>query len=670
VVDRVMQGYNGTIFCYGITGSGKTYTMSGPPPEPHGKKTTLPEQARAQGIVQRSASRIFEYIRDRSGQGEVFSVEASFLEIYSSDGVTEQLMDLLASGKGTEAKLEMRRDPLNGQAFVCSGLTSVPICSPDEMCEVLEAGRQRCTFMETSRNCHSSRSHCLFHVAIECLADKENDAPVRRGKLMLVDLAGSESLKKVVAANETDEELRRRQAIGINRVLSNLGAVVNNLNAGNQNAAGFRNSALTMLLRDCLGGSARAMLIANIGPEADWCSETFMTLGFAQKMMQVRNVEKATFIDRSQSSLVQMRQRHLECIQRLQESSNTGAEAEGKEKEEWQKLQQEVQTLNGRILTKDTVTETLEKMQAEQGKKIEELRTEMTQVMASKFADLQEQSVKELEELRQVIEDKTREGGEIVERRQRAVTEAQLDSLQGELNASVERHKAAASNAAQLRTQLSAMESRVQMLQDLQKDLMSDRDEVQKEQQALRQQVEDKFQRVVSLGGEVQQHRIEANLVLEQIEQMKAARAAEVTAAHAEREAWSMREAALKASRQAAREKLNAQRASMGDSTKAAQEGHRASLDELRGNLARLEAQATVEQKQLRDAQAAQAALEAEVSECQEREASYRAQVMDEQQLYEDDLQQVNASVEELTVMLQDLQGSIMQATTRKSTKK
>ncbi|CAE7449567.1 FLA10 [Symbiodinium necroappetens] len=161
VVDRVMEGYNGVVFCYGITGSGKTHTMSGPPKEPLAKQVKDPAPpeviAAQQGIVQRAAKRIFEFIRDRSALGEIFTVEASFLEIYSPDGVRENLIDLLAS-KADEAKLEVKQDALVGhKAFMCEGLKSVPIRSPDEMRQVLEGGRRRCTYMETSRNCVSSR---------------------------------------------------------------------------------------------------------------------------------------------------------------------------------------------------------------------------------------------------------------------------------------------------------------------------------------------------------------------------------------------------------------------------------------------------------------------------------------------------------------------------------
>merc|ERR550514_2614701 len=119
--------------------------------------------------------------------------------------------------------------------------------------------------METTRNCRSSRSHCLFQIAIESMqtgAEGLEGQAVRRGKLVLVDLAGSESLKRVQAMCEENEALRRRQAIGVNKVLTTLGVVVNNLNLGL--SAGHQGSSLTMLLKDCLGGNARALLIANV----------------------------------------------------------------------------------------------------------------------------------------------------------------------------------------------------------------------------------------------------------------------------------------------------------------------------------------------------------------------------------------------------------------------
>merc|ERR550532_2597686 len=195
----------------------------------------------AAGIVQRASRRIFEYIRDRSAKGEVFMVEASFLEVYSPDGTREQLIDLLSD---TDRRLEVKQDPKNPDNFTCENLRRVPIRTPDEMCDLLATGRQRCKFMETNANCMSSRSHCLFMLTVESLMPSKsgNDPQVQRGKLMLVDLAGSESLKRGSAANEADEELRRKQAIGIGRVLNSLGTIVHNINTGS--STGNRDSAL------------------------------------------------------------------------------------------------------------------------------------------------------------------------------------------------------------------------------------------------------------------------------------------------------------------------------------------------------------------------------------------------------------------------------------------
>eukprot|EP00418_Pyrodinium_bahamense_P064872 CAMPEP_0179080986 /NCGR_PEP_ID=MMETSP0796-20121207/36433_1 /TAXON_ID=73915 /ORGANISM="Pyrodinium bahamense, Strain pbaha01" /LENGTH=783 /DNA_ID=CAMNT_0020778355 /DNA_START=57 /DNA_END=2408 /DNA_ORIENTATION=- len=667
VVDRVMEGYNGTIFCYGITGSGKSYTMSGLAVEQCDKGTHEATVIQSQGIVQRAATRIFEFIRDRSEQGQVFSVEASFLEIYSNDGVSETLVDLLVEGGKNgkcEAALEIHQDPLNKQAFVCEGLNRVPIGSPDEMCKLLDVGRRRCTFMETSRNCLSSRSHCLFIVTVECLADHQASVPtsVRRGKLVLVDLAGSESLKKVMAANDDNESLRRRQAIGINRVLSHLGTVVNNLNAGS-NAVGYRNSALTMLLRDCLGGAACALLVANIGPEAEWCSETFMTLTFAQKMLQVRNVEKQTFVDQSQSTLLRMRQRHQECIERLKESAQVN-NSEMKD-EEWQKLQSEVKELNGRLLTKSNVTVTLERLQEEQKRKMDELRDEMTQAMANQFATLQEQSLRDFDELRQVIELKTREGGEIVERQWRASAEAQLKTLQAELETSLARGKAAIGDVAQLRVQLGAAEEKVQLLQELQQDVARERADLDQERRSLQQQADEQRQRFLSLDCEANKYRVEANVMSGRIAELKEKCTDDAAAAHAEREAWTAREGELRATLQSKREKLDAERSQARERATGTLAEHRDVVDKLRGQIMRLEAEGAVQQKQLEDAQHTQTLLEEAVREVQERGAALQHQLEEDAQLYDEELEEANHSVQELIRMLDEVQGSIIKVTSK-----
>lgn len=551
VVDRVMEGYNGVVFCYGITGSGKTHTMSGPPKEPLAKQVKDPAPpeviAAQQGIVQRAAKRIFEFIRDRSALGEIFTVEASFLEIYSPDGVRENLIDLLAS-KADEAKLEVKQDALVGhKAFMCEGLKSVPIRSPDEMRQVLEGGRRRCTYMETSRNCVSSRSHCLFTVVIESTSSssiRDTDPDVRRGKLVLVDLAGSESLKKVMAVQEANEELRRKQAIGINKVLTHLGAVVNNLNAGYENSTGFRNSALTMLLRDCLGGGARALLVANIGPEADWSSETAMTLRFAQKMMKVKNVEQKVVIDASQSNLVQMRKRHQACLARLQQHAAEEAE---QDLEERAALDKEIEELNQRLLTKESASDILEKMQQEQTRKMEEFRTHVTENMAKQFADIQEESQQQIAGLKEVIEAKAKEGVKLLEQQHSESREARCSVLEAEIQSTELVCRAAQEEAAELRVRLAAAQQKADTLQELQSDLAKQRSDSEAEKLQLKQQAEEQGQRLAQLEREMDRFRVEADVRKEEKLRLEAERAADTTAADQERRAWQEREAELQA---------------------------------------------------------------------------------------------------------------------------
>jgi len=667
VVDKVMDGYNGTIFCYGITGSGKSYTMSGRTLGKDEKNLPPDVQAETEGIVQRASKRIFEFIRDRGKQGDVFSVETSFLEIYSGDGITETLIDLLADLKKGEAKLEMRMDPLNKQAFVCDGLRSVQISGPEELCNALESGRRRCVTMETTRNCQSSRSHCIFQITVECLSDKSNDTSVRRGKLMLVDLAGSESLKRVTAATDGDEALRRKQAIGINRVLSHLGAVVNNLNSGNDNGTGFRNSALTMLLRDCLGGSARALLIANIGPEIEWCAETYMTLTFAQKMMQVRNTEKVTVVDQTHSTLLQLRSRHEECIKALQEGppENGNDQPSAKQLQDFKKMQDEAKELGAKLLTKSSATEALDRWQEEHKKKMEAFREEIQQDLSKAFATVQEESHKEWEEIRQVIDTKARESDEIAERVRNERDEAELKKIQDELDACLEKTKTAVGDVAQLKQAFTLSDQRVHMLNDLQEDTLRERYAREEEKRNLQTQTIEQTNRLLALDGELQRYRAEASVITFQITELQRSRESEEAAVREERGRWQRQEAELKAQVQETREKATAERARVDQLVRSAELEHRQTAEDLRGTIVRLEAQDVFQRKQLEEANEMVDELEASVEDARNREVAMEHELEDERSLAQEDLHEANRKINELLEMLHEMQEHIIQSKKR-----
>lgn len=411
VVDKVLDGYSGTIFCYGITGSGKTYTLTGPA-EPPSAQSDKAEQrsdtgarSKTTGIAQRSASRIFDFVRDRAQHGEVFSVEVSFLEV-CPDGNREILVDLLAEDGAAPGKLEIRHDPLNPKAFICEGLKRELVTSPEEIWKFLACGRRRAAVMETTRNQSSSRSHRMFSIIVESFdtatSSETSGQCVRRGKLLLVDLAGSESVKEVRAVDESFEDTRRKQAIGINRALAHLGTVVRNLNAGFESGcAGFRQSALTMLLKDCMGGNARALLVATVGAEIEYVNETCKTLTFAQRMMQIKNVEHAQYVEGSSSTLLQMRRRQLECLRRIREQQEVT--------EEGTRLQKEVAELDNKIISKKNVQESHVGNLPQSQQKMDEFRDGLSKAVSTEFAALQEHTRNDMQVFKQILEEKLRE---------------------------------------------------------------------------------------------------------------------------------------------------------------------------------------------------------------------------------------------------------------------
>jgi len=654
VVERTMEGYNGTIFCYGVTGSGKTYTMSGPP-EDIGIRQRDPASV---GIVQRVSRRIFEYIRDRSSKGEVFVVEASFLEIYSADGQREQLIDLLSDD---ERKLEVKQDPLNRSSFVCEGLKRVGIRSPDEMREALYKGQQRCTFMETSKNCSSSRSHCLFMLTVECLIEQPGagEPIVQRGKLMLVDLAGSESIKKVQAANDVDEDLRKKQAIGINRVLSSLGTVVNNMNIGL--AGGYRDSALTMLLRDCLGGNSRALLIACIGPELDTCDETAKTLNFAQQMMAVRNVAIVNRVDQEHSALLSMRQRHLDCIRILQEKTN---DARDEESEERKRIQKEMEDLNTRLLTKDSAEETLKGMRDEQFQKIDEMREEMTKAMTAELAKMREKSFQDLENLKQSVERHVTNLDDTHHQRHTEEHQVHITKMQAELQEALRSQKAIDEEAAGLRIRLAAAEERAKMLQARQEEVRKERAFFDEERRSLRQQSEQQWQKLTSVEGDLQKFKAEAEVRRSELGKLNGKRAEDAEAARRERDSWRLMEQDLQHEIATLHQNLEQAKRDTDVQALTVEGQRREACTQLRLQIERLEIEAAQRSEQLNSARQLQAELEAEREDAKLREQDLRQIGAMELKQCQDELDEAKQREQELMAMLHEIQDGIIAAST------
>lgn len=264
-VDEALAGYNCTVFAYGQTGTGKTYTMQG---------ELSPEHEMA-GIIPRSVRYIFDSLQAMKGE---YSVKVSFLQIYN-----EELKDLLEPLD--QKKLRLMEDPKRGGIY-CQNLLEVTTTTAEHVFELLETGvKNRITF-ETLMNENSSRSHSIFTVRIHC---KENSAAtagddlLRIGQLNLVDLAGSECVGRSGARNA-----RAREAGSINQSLLTLGRVITAL-VDNHPHIPYRDSKLTRLLQESLGGRAKTTIIATLAPCADSVDETMSTLEYAYRAKSIKN---------------------------------------------------------------------------------------------------------------------------------------------------------------------------------------------------------------------------------------------------------------------------------------------------------------------------------------------------------------------------------------------
>eukprot|EP00742_Colponemidia_sp_Colp-10_P004246 GILJ01004530.1.p1 GENE.GILJ01004530.1~~GILJ01004530.1.p1 ORF type:complete len:795 (-),score=178.48 GILJ01004530.1:126-2510(-) len=263
IVESVLQGYNGTIFAYGQTGTGKTHTMEG--------KDSPPE---LKGVIPRAFDHIFDAIQTTTNKQ--FLVRASFLEIYN-----EEIRDLLA--KNPKNKLELKENPESG--VYVKDLSSFVVKSVEEMKQVMLAGRKNRSVGGTLMNQDSSRSHSIFTVTVETSEtgpDGENH--IRVGKLNMVDLAGSERQSKTGATGD-----RLKEATKINLSLSSLGHVISALVDSKSSHIPYRDSKLTRLLQDSLGGNTKTVMVANIGPADYNYDETLSTLRYAQRAKSIKN---------------------------------------------------------------------------------------------------------------------------------------------------------------------------------------------------------------------------------------------------------------------------------------------------------------------------------------------------------------------------------------------
>ena len=305
IVDSVLEGYNGTIFAYGQTGTGKTFTQS--------------------GIMENCFNHIFDFI-SRSEKDTQFLVRASYYEIYNED-----IRDLLK--KSTSSKgLELKESGHN--SVYVKNLSCYVVNNVGELLKLKLLGEKQRAVASTNMNLRSSRSHTVFTMTIEMIKEvlretkdnKENDVQdenttsnvsskkgsLRVGKLNLVDLAGSERQSKTGTTGD-----RLKEASKINLSLTSLSLVISALTDSKATHVPYRNSKLTRILSDSLGGNSKTLLIACIGPCKTNLDESMSTLRFASTAKKIKNKavinedSKDTLLRKFQDQIMELR-RQLE----------------------------------------------------------------------------------------------------------------------------------------------------------------------------------------------------------------------------------------------------------------------------------------------------------------------------------------------------------------------
>ena len=285
VVEEVLEGFNCTIFAYGQTGTGKTHTMEGyhdwDDASSDSFADSMPSNA---GVIPRAMSHIFAHLK---AKGVEHSVKCTFLELYN-----EEITDLLAVSDLVEGTVEAAnakapKHPLmeDGKGGVAvKGLEEVTVANPEEIFDHIRRGSAKRRTAETLMNKQSSRSHSVFSVTVHTKeSTPDGEDVIRCGKLNLVDLAGSENISRSGAVDK-----RAREAGEINKSLLTLGRVIAALVSGGGHVP-YRDSKLTRLLRDALGGKSKTCVIATVSPAAHSAEETLQTLEYAHRAKSIKN---------------------------------------------------------------------------------------------------------------------------------------------------------------------------------------------------------------------------------------------------------------------------------------------------------------------------------------------------------------------------------------------
>ncbi|XP_063697158.1 kinesin-like protein KIF3A [Culicoides brevitarsis] len=368
IVDKVLEGYNGTILAYGQTGTGKTYTMSGNPDSPQTK-----------GIIPNTFAHIFGHIA-KGKDNQKFLVRVSYMEIYN-----EEVRDLL--GKELNKSLEVKERADIG-VFV-KDLSGYVVHNADDLDNIMKLGNKNRVVGATKMNLESSRSHAIFSITIESSeTDERGEQHVKMGKLQLVDLAGSERQSKTQASGQ-----RLKEATKINLSLSVLGNVISALVDGKSTHIPYRNSKLTRLLQDSLGGNSKTVMCASISPADINYAETISTLRYAARAKSIQNCTHIN--EEPKDALLRHFQEEIELLKKqledgVFENGSEGDELDASEDEEIEideyekgdKLKKKKGMKDSQTEKTDEEKELLEKKVLEREKELKSAKSEQEQIKA------------------------------------------------------------------------------------------------------------------------------------------------------------------------------------------------------------------------------------------------------------------------------------------------
>jgi len=271
LLHKVLEGYNGCIFAYGQTGSGKTFTMQG---ELSGDKM---------GVIPLVSTELFHEISSRS-LTKTICATCSLMEIYN-----EQLHDLLIENRASRGDLQILEDPTpGGRGMYVDGISEHKVESCEAILKLLAQGQARRAVGQTNMNEHSSRSHAVLTILVSiCDCGDTDGSTIVTSKLHLIDLAGSERQKSTGATGD-----RLKEGAQINLSLSALGNVISALteSGSKRRHVPYRDSKLTRLLQDSLGGNAYTVMICNVSPAVINAEETLSVLRFAERAKKIENV--------------------------------------------------------------------------------------------------------------------------------------------------------------------------------------------------------------------------------------------------------------------------------------------------------------------------------------------------------------------------------------------